>query len=189
MYDFTSVFGWHPIEPLKKYCGADATEFYDEYHPIEYLDAFKVLGVIEPPKVPKIITAAELAEHNSKKSCWCLINGRIHDLTIVLRWHPAGPESILLNCGKDSSALFTAVHGKHMLGHFDPVAILAEGESEKIYTPQKPAQISYKELSKHTSKKDCWLGIHGNVYDLTDVLIWHPNGARSILKHAGKDAS
>jgi len=42
----------------------------------------------------------------------------------VLRWHPAGPDSILLHSAKDASVIFDAVHEKHYLGHFDPIGIL-----------------------------------------------------------------
>jgi len=32
----------------------------------------------------------------------------------------------LLHGGKDASVLFNAVHEKHYLGHFDPVAVLED---------------------------------------------------------------
>eukprot|EP00276_Gloeochaete_wittrockiana_P019051 CAMPEP_0184356640 /NCGR_PEP_ID=MMETSP1089-20130417/103960_1 /TAXON_ID=38269 ORGANISM="Gloeochaete wittrockiana, Strain SAG46.84" /NCGR_SAMPLE_ID=MMETSP1089 /ASSEMBLY_ACC=CAM_ASM_000445 /LENGTH=41 /DNA_ID= /DNA_START= /DNA_END= /DNA_ORIENTATION= len=32
------------------------------------------------------------------------------------------------------------------------------------------------EISKHTSDNDCWILIHGKVYDVTDFLDDHPGG-------------
>jgi L-lactate dehydrogenase (cytochrome) len=69
-----------------------------------------VLGVVEELPELKVITREELAKHNTKESCWVIISGKVYDLTFVLRWHPAGPESILLSGGKDATVLFSAVH-------------------------------------------------------------------------------
>ncbi len=57
-----------------------------------------------------------------------VISRKVYDLTSVLKWHPAGPESILLNGGKDASVLFSAVHEKYMLGHFDPIGFVEDEE-------------------------------------------------------------
>ena len=39
----------------------------------------------------------------------------------------------------------------------------------------------------HTSSQDdAWLIIENKVYDVTDVLSWHPGGASAILAYAGK---
>lgn len=126
VYDFTSVFEWHPIQSLKNQCGKDGTDYYAEAHPESYLAAFKVLGELEPAPTPKVITRQELAEHNNRKSLWVEIDGLVYDLTTVLRWHPAGPESLLIHGGKDASVLFSAVHERHYLGHFDPVAVVQD---------------------------------------------------------------
>nr|CAD1819900.1 unnamed protein product [Ananas comosus var. bracteatus] len=43
----------------------------------------------------------------------------------------------------------------------------------KIYSPS--------EVSLHTSKTDCWLIIHGKVYDVTNFLEDHPGGEDALL--------
>lgn len=50
-------------------------------------------------------------------------------------------------------------------------------------------EFTAQEISKHNSKQDCWVIIHGNVYDLTNFLSEHPGGQKIILKYAGKDAT
>ncbi|XP_065044847.1 uncharacterized protein LOC135676985 [Musa acuminata AAA Group] len=40
---------------------------------------------------------------------------------------------------------------------------------------------SPSEISLHTTKKDCWLSIHGKVYDVTTFLEDHPGGEDVIL--------
>ncbi|CEP63464.1 cytochrome b5-like heme/steroid binding domain-containing protein LALA0_S08e03070g [Lachancea lanzarotensis] len=49
--------------------------------------------------------------------------------------------------------------------------------------------VDQTELSKHTSCDDCWIAIHGKIYDVTGYLSKHPGGAQVMLKLAGKDAT
>ncbi|KAJ1337304.1 L-lactate dehydrogenase (cytochrome) [Microdochium nivale] len=45
------------------------------------------------------------------------------------------------------------------------------------------------EVHKHRSGDDCWMAIHGRVYDITAFLPIHPGGRAVLLQQAGKDAS
>ena len=45
------------------------------------------------------------------------------------------------------------------------------------------------EVLKHDQEKDCWVVIHGVVYDVTDFLLFHPGGKVMLLKHCGTDGS
>ena len=49
--------------------------------------------------------------------------------------------------------------------------------------------LSYEEVGKHNQKSDCWVIVHGKVYDVTSFLDEHPGGSAIILKYAGKDAT
>ncbi|CAG8593460.1 17203_t:CDS:1 [Funneliformis caledonium] len=49
--------------------------------------------------------------------------------------------------------------------------------------------ISAQEVSKHNKREDCWVIIHGKVYDLSNFLPEHPGGIKVILQQAGKDAT
>jgi len=50
-------------------------------------------------------------------------------------------------------------------------------------------QVSLAELALHSSADDCWLEIHGNVYDLTDYANQHPGGVNVITSLAGTRAT
>ena len=93
-------------------------------HPREFYNPFPVLGYLEPAPEPKIITMEEFKQHNSKESLWMEINGKVYDLTTVLRWHPFGPEPLLAFGGADASGVFNYVHPLSYLGHFDPIAVI-----------------------------------------------------------------
>ncbi|KAI8464314.1 MAG: hypothetical protein J3K34DRAFT_440791 [Monoraphidium minutum] len=48
---------------------------------------------------------------------------------------------------------------------------------------------SIEDCKKHVSDKDCWLVVHGKVYDVTSFLEEHPGGYDVILTSSGKDAT
>ncbi|KAH7021978.1 FMN-dependent dehydrogenase-domain-containing protein [Ilyonectria destructans] len=49
--------------------------------------------------------------------------------------------------------------------------------------------FSLPDLHHHQSEDDCWIAIHGNVYNITSFLGNHPGGKAIILRHAGTDAT
>jgi L-lactate dehydrogenase (cytochrome) len=49
--------------------------------------------------------------------------------------------------------------------------------------------VDIDEVARHNSKENCWIIIHGQVYDVTEFLPNHPGGQSIILRYAGKDAT
>jgi len=49
--------------------------------------------------------------------------------------------------------------------------------------------VSAVELAAHSSVHDCWVALHGKVYDFTSFLEEHPAGPESILKLGGTDGT
>ncbi|RYP61393.1 hypothetical protein DL769_007716 [Monosporascus sp. CRB-8-3] len=45
------------------------------------------------------------------------------------------------------------------------------------------------EVGKHASEDDCWMVLHGKVYDITNFVTKHPGGKGILLKNAGQDAT
>jgi cytochrome b involved in lipid metabolism len=62
--------------------------------------------------------------------------------------------------------------------------------SEKNSTSESNSKpiITWKELKQHTSKDDCWIALHGKVYDVTKFATVHPGG-NIIYEYAGRDAT
>lgn len=64
-----------------------------------------------PASVAPKLTLEEVAKHNSKASCYSIINGSVHDLTSWISKHPGGEKGILSICGKDGTSAFMSKHG------------------------------------------------------------------------------
>eukprot|EP00457_Paulinella_chromatophora_P005066 gb/GEZN01005079.1/.p1 GENE.gb/GEZN01005079.1/~~gb/GEZN01005079.1/.p1 ORF type:complete len:515 (-),score=97.09 gb/GEZN01005079.1/:282-1826(-) len=94
----------------------------------------------------KMISMEEVRKHNTAEDCWCVINGKVYNLTSFLGEHPAGPD-VIANCaGKDATAAFEPFHpedimitlGKAdlLLGPVDPSTVKP---SDKVGDPLAPA--------------------------------------------------
>eukprot|EP00756_Hemistasia_phaeocysticola_P053682 Hpha_TRINITY_DN29641_c0_g1::TRINITY_DN29641_c0_g1_i1::g.165142::m.165142/K00101/lldD; L-lactate dehydrogenase (cytochrome) len=49
--------------------------------------------------------------------------------------------------------------------------------------------VSVEELGRHNTAGDCWVGIHGRVFDLTTFADSHPGGSALIHGEAGRDGT
>ena len=50
-------------------------------------------------------------------------------------------------------------------------------------------EVTMDELARHNTSEDCWVAIHGFVYDLTDFAEEHPAGSESIYRLGGNDGT
>lgn len=62
--------------------------------------------------VNRIITMAELEEHNTVETCWFVNEGQVYDATPFLKEHPGGSDSITGVGGEDASEDFMAIHSE-----------------------------------------------------------------------------
>ncbi|MCM8599080.1 MAG: cytochrome b5 domain-containing protein [Candidatus Accumulibacter sp.] len=62
----------------------------------------------------------------------------------------------------------------------------APGEATPVRAMKR---LPLTEVARHSSAGDCWMAIHGKVYDLTAYLPDHPTRPSVILPWCGKEAS
>ncbi|KAJ9611620.1 hypothetical protein H2200_004804 [Cladophialophora chaetospira] len=68
------------------------------------------------------VGGAEVAKHNSKKSCWIAIHDKVYDVTggqlqlaDFLDQHPGGAQIILKSAGQDATAAYESVHSPDLI--------------------------------------------------------------------------
>lgn len=81
-------------------------------------------------------------------------------------------------------AFFAVFIGVNIYDHFKAKKI--EVKTDK---PDESESVSLKELKKHNTVTDCWIAIHGRIYDVTSFLEDHPGGDDVLLDCAGMDAT
>jgi hypothetical protein len=50
-----------------------------------------------------LISYQEVQKHNTRDSCWVIIDGRVYDVTCIIDSHPGGTAVLLKNAGKDAT--------------------------------------------------------------------------------------
>lgn len=50
-------------------------------------------------------------------------------------------------------------------------------------------EVSSEALSRHADHANCWIGLHGLVFDLTSFLNEHPGGPDVIVSVSGRDCT
>ncbi len=61
--------------------------------------------------------------------------------------------------------------------------------SDGSSTNQTQKTFTSTDVATHNKPQDCYLIIHGNVYNVTNFLDQHPGGTDVILPYCGKDAT
>ncbi|KZT34745.1 hypothetical protein SISSUDRAFT_1065055 [Sistotremastrum suecicum HHB10207 ss-3] len=92
------------------------------------------------------LTAQEISQHNSAKSCWVIIQNRVYDVTDFLPAHPGGSKIILKYAGKDATEAYEPIHPKGTLEehlpkdkHLGPLA--AQDITEKKERPKTKDEL------------------------------------------------
>merc|ERR1740139_867054 len=143
-------------------------------------------------------TLEEVAKHNSKQSCWVVLDGKVLDVTSFLSEHPGGELAILTFAGKDATEEFNMIHPPDVVGKYAPDAIIgvvgagtaaAPAGSAGPSLPAGQAYYTKEDVAKHTTKNDCWVILNDRVLNVTNFLSEHPGGELAILTFAGKDAT
>lgn len=93
----------------------------------------------------KIFIKSQVKQHNKRDDCWCIIHGKVYDLTSFLNQHPAGSDIIMKYAGTDATKAFEPVHPPDIIEKLLPPELelgVIEG-----YKPKDSSELE-KELQK-----------------------------------------
>ena len=92
----------------------------------------------KPPKpdqgfsIPnKEFTLEEVAKHNTKSDCWCVVKNGVLNLTSFLGNHPGGEDSILNFAGKDATESFDMLHEDNVVKRYAKDCVLGVLKDKK----------------------------------------------------------
>ncbi|PSN66959.1 hypothetical protein BS50DRAFT_573747 [Corynespora cassiicola Philippines] len=125
------------------------------------------------------LTGADIAEHNSKDSCWVIVHGRAYDVTEFLPEHPGGSKIILKYAGKDATEEFDPIHPPDTLDkyldkskHLGEVDMGTVEQEEKEVDPDEEARqeriqrmpileqcynlMDFEAVARNVMKKTAW---------------------------------
>merc|ERR1719329_1424169 len=69
-------------------------------------------------------TMEDVQKHNSKASCWVVVDGQVLDVTNFLKDHPGGELAILTFAGKDATEEFNMIHPPDVIEKYAPDAVI-----------------------------------------------------------------
>lgn len=65
---------------------------------------------LAPANTKKLYTTKTVAMHNSKSSCWTIVNNNVYDITSYITQHPGGESRIMSVCGTNGTSAFEGQH-------------------------------------------------------------------------------
>lgn len=114
----------------------------------------------------KKFTREEIEKHNTKESCWLVVNNTVYDATSVLEWHPGGANAILGQAGKvvaETSEQYNSIHDDFANHKLEECAIgTVTDKAKKMMKEEaktKAAEVSSKEDRNHVLKQHLWTGV------------------------------
>lgn len=70
-----------------------------------------------------------------------------------------------------------------------PQKVTEERSANPQLEEKQLPEFTLRQVSRHNSRRDCWIVIFDKVYDVTNFLNEHPGGAYIIMESAGRDAT
>lgn len=91
---------------VKRFLYSAFIAFWSSVATIIILAALSPENEKSAPKNARVISARELARHNTAGDCWMAIEGKVYDFTAYIPKHPTAPSVVTQWCGKDATKAF-----------------------------------------------------------------------------------
>lgn len=79
----------------------------------------------------QVITTKELSRHNTPKSAWIAVRGKVYDITSYIARHPGGADVLLIAAGRDATTVFETYHSLDEIGPLKTLNKFFVGELER----------------------------------------------------------
>ncbi|KAH7296256.1 hypothetical protein KP509_26G016000 [Ceratopteris richardii] len=109
----------------------------------------------------RLITSAELKQHNTRESAWIVVHDSVYDCTSFLKNHPGGSDSILINAGMDCTEEFDEIHSskakvmleEFKIGEFASFENTSSSELTAESSMHRNCRVSMKLGSLHSARE------------------------------------
>jgi len=104
-------------------------------------------------------TLEDVAKHNTKASCWVVLDGKVLDVTSFLADHPGGELAILTFAGKDATEEFNMIHPPDVVGKYAPdaiIGVIGAGSGGGGEVAAAPAAKSSKDKGDFVANHHAW---------------------------------
>ena len=86
---------------------------------------------------------AEIARHNTARSCWIVSGGRVYDVTAFVERHPGGARALARFAGTDATTVLNEVHTPHIVRNFIADYLIGTVEGAELSPlPSEPPRDS-----------------------------------------------
>lgn len=88
----------------------------------------------------KTYTVEEVAQHNTAKDIWIIVNGKVFDLTNFINDHPGGKKVLMKKAGKDASKEFKTFHNDAIMQRVGlpmQIGVIGSAEAPAATPPQE----------------------------------------------------
>ncbi|KAG7091144.1 hypothetical protein E1B28_010198 [Marasmius oreades] len=134
------------------------------------------------------LSGKEVAQHNTRESCWIIVHGKVYDVTEFLDDHPGGSKIILKYAGKDATQEYDPIHPPDAITtnlspekHLGPVEPDTVEKVEVVITDEEKARL---ERAEHKPTLDEILNLHDFEFIAKQVM---PEKAWAYYSSAADD--
>ncbi|KAF2108048.1 mitochondrial cytochrome-like protein b2 [Lophiotrema nucula] len=100
------------------------------------------------------LDGAEVAKHNSRKSCWIVLDSKVYDITSFLSKHPGGAATLLKQAGSDATTEFKKYHPLDYVNDLPPEAHLGAIDPNTLGQLIKPKEQQDKPVGEASSDNE-----------------------------------
>ncbi|KAF2645319.1 mitochondrial cytochrome-like protein b2 [Massarina eburnea CBS 473.64] len=100
------------------------------------------------------VDGAEVAKHDSKKSCWIVLDSSVYDVTSFLMKHPGGAAILLKQAGTDATREFAKYHPLSYVNDLPPGSLLGAIDANTLGNLRSPKEETLTPLKTSDTDKE-----------------------------------